>query len=163
SQTRTGTLMGTPSYMPPEQARGEARDVGPLADLYSTGAILYELITGRPPFRGATMVETLEQVRTQEPVPPTRLQPKCPRDLETITWNGLQKERHNRYASCQARADALHGFLSGEPIQARPVGRLERVWRWCRRNPRVAALSAAVGVLVAAVVVSLAIVAVRLS
>src|SRR5262249_34479186 len=89
SQTKSGTLMGTPSYIPPEQARGEARAIGPLADLYSLGAILYELITGRPPFRGTTLMETLELVRTQEPVPPTRLQPKCPRDLETITLKCL--------------------------------------------------------------------------
>jgi tetratricopeptide (TPR) repeat protein/tRNA A-37 threonylcarbamoyl transferase component Bud32 len=163
SQTKSGTLMGTPSYMPPEQARGESRHIGPLADLYSLGAVLYELITGRPPFRGTTMMETLEQVRKQEPVPPTRLQPKCPRDLETITLKCLQKEPQKRYASCQALADDLHSFLTGMPIKARPVGAVERAWRWCRRNPRIAALSSAVGVLVATVIVALAIVAVRLS
>lgn len=161
SQTKSGTLMGTPSYMPPEQARGSASEMGPLADLYSLGAVLYELLTGRPPFRGTTIIETLEQVRTQEPVPPTRLQPKCPRDLETITLKCLQKEPHKRYANCEALAADLHHFLNGEPIQARPVGHIERSWRWCRRNPRVAALTAAVAVLLVAVLGSSTVIGVR--
>jgi serine/threonine protein kinase/tetratricopeptide (TPR) repeat protein len=163
SQTKSGTLMGTPSYMSPEQARGETHEIGPLADLYSLGAILYELLTGRPPFVGTTMLETLFQVRNQEPVPPTRLQPKCPRDLETICLKCLQKEAGKRYPNCTALADDLHRFLAGESIKARPTGRLERAWRWCRRNPRVAALSTMVGVLLLLLAVSLVGMAVRRS
>jgi eukaryotic-like serine/threonine-protein kinase len=162
SQTKSGTLMGTPSYMSPEQARGDTREIGVLSDQYSLGAILYELLTGRPPFAGPTMLETLYQVRHQEPVPPTRLQPRCPRDLETICLKCLQKEPHQRYANCQALAEDLHRFLAGEPIRARPVSWFEHGWRWCRRNPRVAILSASVGVLFVAVVISLALMAVRM-
>src|SRR5262249_11734957 len=134
-----------------------------LSDLYSLGAMLYELITGRPPFVGPTILETIVLVRNQEPVPPTRLQPKCPRDLETICLKCLQKEPHQRYASCSALADDLHRFSARERIQARPVGWFERGWRWCRRNPRVAALSACVGLLVLVVIAALGVVAVRLS
>src|SRR5258707_7285813 len=108
------------------------------------------------------MLETLYQVRNQEVVPPSRLQPKCPRDLETICLKCLNKEPAKRYASCKALADDLHHFLAGEPIKARPASRLEHAWRWCRRNPRVAALSAAVAVLLVAVAASFAVLAVRL-
>jgi eukaryotic-like serine/threonine-protein kinase len=142
-QTRSGAIMGTPSYMSPEQAWGLSDEIGPLADQYSLGAILYEMLTGRPPFQGATALDTIDQVRTQEPVPPSRLQPKMPRDLETICLKVLQKESSRRYADCHALAADLRRFLNGEPILARPVAAPERVWRWCRRNPRVAALSAA--------------------
>ena len=141
--TATGTIMGTPSYMPPEQARGDVTAIGPLCDLYSLGAIFYELLTGRPPFQGATILDTLDQVRNREPVPVLQLQPKVPTDLETICLKCLQKEPARRYANCGELADDLARFLAGHPIQARPVSGVERFWRWCRRNPRVAGLSAA--------------------
>jgi tetratricopeptide (TPR) repeat protein/tRNA A-37 threonylcarbamoyl transferase component Bud32 len=145
--TKSGTLMGTPNYMSPEQARGENQKMGPLSDLYSLGAILYELLTGKPPFVGPSILETVYMVRHQEPVPPSRLQPKVPRDLETICLKCLQKEPTQRYSECEALAGDLRRFLRREPILARPVGRLERAWRWCRRNPRTALLGSAAAVL----------------
>jgi tetratricopeptide (TPR) repeat protein len=148
SHTKSGTLMGTPSYMAPEQARGDAREIGPVSDQYALGAILYELLTGRPPFVGASILDTLQQVRLREPIPPSRLVPKVPNDLETICLKCLQKEIPKRYPSTDALAEDLKRFLAGEPIKARPVTRLERAWRWCRRNPRIAVLSAALGVMV---------------
>ncbi len=143
-QTRTGAIMGTPSYMAPEQAWGQTHEIGPLSDQYSLGAILYEMLVGRPPFQGATTLETLELARYQEPVPPTRLQPKVPTDLATICLKSLQKDPAKRFPDAAAMAADLRRFLDGEPITARPVGAPERLWRWCKRNPRVASLAAAV-------------------
>jgi serine/threonine protein kinase len=147
--TATDSILGSPSYMAPEQAEGKTKEVGPLADVYSLGAILYELLTGRPPFRGATVLETLEQAKTSEPVPPRRLVPGLPRDVETIALKCLQKEPAKRYDSASALAEDLRRFLGGEPIVARPVPFWERAIKWARRRPAIAALVVAVHVLLA--------------
>lgn len=135
--TSTGQVLGTPSYMPPEQARGEAT-IGPPADIYSLGAILYCLLTGRPPFQTASVMETLKQVLESDPLPPRQFNPDIPRDLETITLKCLEKTPDRRYRTAQDLADELDCYLHHRPILARPISRPERAWRWCRRNPAVA-------------------------
>jgi tetratricopeptide (TPR) repeat protein/tRNA A-37 threonylcarbamoyl transferase component Bud32 len=161
-QTRTGTLMGTPSFMAPEQARGDNKSVGPCSDIYALGAILYDLLTGRPPFAAGSAMETVVAVLKTEPVAPTRLQAGVPRDLETICLKCLQKEPHQRYATAAELADDLRRFLSGEPIRARPVGVAERLWRWARRNPGIATLIAAVLLLLTTVAAGSTAAAVRI-
>src|SRR5262245_25520841 len=147
--TETGSILGTPSYMAPEQVRGQGQGVGPTTDVYALGAILYELLTGRPPFKGASPMDTVLQVIHDDPVPPSRLQPRIPPDLETICLKCLAREPGGRYPSAAALSDDLRRFLAGAPIRARPAGWLKTAWKWARRRPGVAALLAAVALVTA--------------
>jgi WD40 repeat protein len=145
--TRTGAVIGTVLYMAPEQAAGKTRELGPAADIYALGAILYELVTGRPPFQGETDQATLAQIQQDEPIAPARLRPGLPRDLETICLKCLRKEPKARYASAAELADDLRRFEADQPIRARRAGWPERTWNWCRRHSSVAAMAALAAVL----------------
>jgi tetratricopeptide (TPR) repeat protein/tRNA A-37 threonylcarbamoyl transferase component Bud32 len=139
-QTASGAIVGTPSYMAPEQARGRGKEVGPAADVYALGALLYEALTGRAPFKAATLLETMLQAIHEEPVPPRRFQPAVPMELETICLKCLAKDPAHRYASALALAEDLKRFLGGEPIQARPSSRWEQAVKWAQRKPAAAGL-----------------------
>jgi WD40 repeat protein len=155
-QTGSGAIMGTPSYMAPEQANAKREEIGPVTDVYALGSILYEMLTGRPPFKAATPFDTIQQVLSEEPVPPSRLQPKVPRDLETICLKCLEKEARKRYGSAADLADDVHRFLAGEAIQARPTPWWERAAKWAKRRPERAILwglaAAAISLLVGTLV-----------
>jgi hypothetical protein len=141
-QTASGAIMGTPSYMSPEQAGGKVKEIGPASDVYALGAILYELLTGRPPFKAATPLDTVLQVVSEEPVAPSQLRPKLARDLETICLKCLRKESSKRYGTPEALAQDLRRFLAHEPILARPAGMMERTRKWVRRRPAAAGMMA---------------------
>jgi serine/threonine protein kinase/Tfp pilus assembly protein PilF len=140
SQTQTGTVLGTPSYMAPEQAEGKNREIGPAADIYALGVIFYALLVGRPPFKAENPIDTIRQVIDQEPVPPRQLEPRVPHDLETICLKCLEKAPARRYATAGELANDLRRFLNGEPIQARPTPAWERAWKWGKRRPAIVAL-----------------------
>ncbi|HJZ59014.1 MAG TPA: protein kinase [Gemmataceae bacterium] len=144
--TLPGAVMGTPAYVSPEQARGDTAAINPSSDVYSLGAILYRLVTGRPPFQASTAWETLRQVASADPVPPRRLLPALPRDFDTICLKCLEKDPARRYPSAAALEEDLQRFLDGRPVAARPVGFAERAAKWSRRNPGVAGLLAALAV-----------------
>jgi serine/threonine protein kinase len=139
-QTQTGAIMGTSSYMAPEQAQGRNEEVGPAADVYALGAVLYEMLTARPPFWGEDILDTFQQVVARDPVSPRALQPKVPRDLETICLKCLHKEARKRYASAEALAEDVRRYLDGKPIQAGPTPAWKQAVKWVKRRPAVAIL-----------------------
>jgi serine/threonine protein kinase len=145
--TQTGQILGTPSYMPPEQALGKRDVIGPAADIYAMGAILYEMLTGRPPFRGESASDTIRQLLDTEPLSPAELDSRTPRDLETICLKCLEKDTHQRYGTAALMADDLSRFLADQPIFARPVSSTHRFLRWCRRERKVASLTAVIALL----------------
>lgn len=151
--TQSGAILGTPNYMAPEQAAGLTRRISPATDVYSLGAIMYELLTGRAPFAGNAIMDTIHRVIYEDPLPPVQLQPKVPRDLQTICQTCLQKHPDRRYKSAQDLADDLHAFLAGEPIKARPAGRWERMGKWLKRRPGTALLLGAGGVALVGLVI----------
>jgi WD40 repeat protein/serine/threonine protein kinase len=151
--TRTGQVLGTPSYMPPEQARGKRDLVGPASDIYSLGAVLYDLIAGRPPFRGESAADTIQQLIDTEPLSPRQLKRDTPRDLETICLKCLEKEPHKRYGTAALLADDLGRYLAGESVLARPVSRAERAWRWVKKNPVVSSTSFVLAAMIFAVAI----------
>src|SRR5262249_17004351 len=140
SVSLSGHVLGTPSYMPPEQAGTSLHKIGRRSDVYSLGAMLYHMLIGRPPFVGESLDQTLEQVFHREPVAPRLLHPPLPTDLEPICLKCLEKEPRRRYPTAQALAEELGRFLRQEPIHAHPISFLEKLWRWCRRKPALAAL-----------------------
>ena len=141
--TFTGEVLGSPSYIPPEQALGKRAKVSRQSDVYALGAMLYHLLTGRPPFQGETLTDTLQQVLNTEPVAPRLLNPSTPRDLETICLKCLEKEASRRYPTAQGLAEELGRFLEDKPIQARPVSAAGKLWKWSRRRPALAGMGAA--------------------
>ena len=155
TETGANGPKGTPSYMAPEQVAALPGTIGPAADLHALGALLYHLLTGRPPFQGASSAETLDQVRNQDPVPPRRLNGRIPRDLETICLTCLEKAPNRRYRSAEALAGDLRLWLEGRPIKARRVSPMGHAWRWCRRHPAVAGLLVTLAMTLATGVVGL--------
>jgi len=160
--TLSGQLLGSPGYMAPEQASGKRGGVGVRSDVYSLGAILYHVLTGRAPFCAESVEETLVQLLNHEPVPPRVLNPAVPRDLETICLKCLEKDPPRRYRTAQEVAEELERFLRNEPILARPAHALEKSWRWCRRRPAIAALVATVTLLLVAIAAGSTIAAFRI-
>jgi eukaryotic-like serine/threonine-protein kinase len=161
--TLTGQVLGSPSYMAPEQAGSKHGRVSRITDVYALGAILYHLLVGRPPFAGETLPDTLKQVLECEPVSPRLLNPSVPRDLETICLKCLEKEPQRRYATAQELADELGRVLSGQPVHARRIRNTEKAWRWCRRHPAVASLSGATLLLLLTLLIGSPIAVVRIA